>query len=223
MLFNSKPTIHLISGLGDDRHSFAKLNLDESFQKNYVDWLKPMKDELLPQYSKRLIAHYHIADGDILIGCSFGGMVAVEMSKHITPHLIILISSVLAGKDFSIGFKVVSRLKLYRFLTKERVLRPNPVNYYVFGAKTTEQRSALDTILLNADPDFTLWAIRQMLNWKNKAIPENLIKIHGNKDRIFPLKKASTNHIIKGGSHLMVFNRADEVSEIINQYVRKIS
>ena len=148
-----KPTIHLISGLGADRFSFSRLTLNDEFNKNYVEWIKPVKDETIQDYSLRLIRNYQIKEGDIIIGLSFGGIIAIEMNKLITPGLTILISSVLSSREFPLGFKIVRKFKLNRYLTKEKISRPNPVNYYVFGAKSKEQRLRLDNIALHADPD----------------------------------------------------------------------
>ena len=73
------------------------------------------------------------------------------------------------------------------------------------------------------DPDFIEWAIDAMLCWKQAKRIDNLIQIHGDKDKIFPVKRNKASHIIKNGTHLMVFNRADEVSGIINQHLAKHS
>jgi len=42
------------------------------------------------------------------------------------------------------------------------------------------------------------------------------VHIHGDQDRIFPIKNIKPDYVIKGGTHMMVWNRADEISAIIN-------
>ena len=59
-------------------------------------------------------------------------------------------------------------------------------------------------------------AVHQVLNWKNNWYPENIIHIHGEKDKIFPVRKLKPTHVIKDGSHIMILNKADELSSFIN-------
>lgn len=37
------------------------------------------------------------------------------------------------------------------------------------------------------------------------------------------MKKIAVDHVIKNGKHMMIFNRSDEVSEIIHRYLEKLS
>jgi len=212
--------IHLISGLGADRRAFEKLQLNPRFEKNHVDWIKPMQSETIEHYAKRLIEQYQISDGDIIIGLSFGGIMAVEMNKYLSPALTVLISSISTGKELSTVFKLIGKLKLHKLVPKKRLNKPNPVNYYVFGIDTEELKEGLDRIISEGDPDFIEWAIDVMLRWKNNEKTEKLVKLHGENDKIFPIKKTYGDYIIKGGSHLMIHNRADEISEILNHLLK---
>jgi len=215
--------IHLISGLGADKRAFEMLQLNPRFEKNHVDWIEPMKPETIDHYAKRLIEKYQISDGDIIIGLSFGGIIAVEMNKYLSPGLTILISSISTGRELSSAFKLIGKLKLHKLVSREKLTKPNPVNYYVFGIETEEQKELLDRIISEADPDFTEWAIDVMLRWKNKVKYEKLVKLHGDNDKIFPVKKTYADYVIKGGAHLMVHNRADEISEILNHLLENHS
>jgi hypothetical protein len=209
--------IHLISGLGADKRTFEKLQLNPIFEQNHIDWINPMPSESIEQYAKRLIELHKISDGDIILGLSFGGIIAVEMNKLLSPGLTILISSVSTEKELPVSFKLIGKLGLHKLVSRKKLIKPNPVNYYVFGTETEEQKGLLDRIISEADPDFTRWAIDVMLRWKNEAKSDNLVKLHGDNDKIFPIKKTFADYIIKGGAHLMVHNRAEEISEILNQ------
>jgi hypothetical protein len=67
----------------------------------------------------------------------------------------------------------------------------------------------------SADTTYVQWAVKQVVNWKNNWQPEQLIHIHGEKDKIFPVKKIKSPIVIKDGSHLMIYNRPTEISKII--------
>ncbi|MGK6351614.1 hypothetical protein [Parapedobacter sp. DT-150] len=45
--------------------------------------------------------------------------------------------------------------------------------------------------------------------------PSNTVHIHGTADRILPFRFVKADYVIPGGSHLMVVNRAKEISDII--------
>ena len=66
------------------------------------------------------------------------------------------------------------------------------------------------------DAVYFSWAVHQALNWKNNWYPENIIHIHGEKDKIFPVRKLEPTRVIKDGSHIMILNKADELSRFIN-------
>jgi hypothetical protein len=56
------------------------------------------------------------------------------------------------------------------------------------------------------------------VNWRNTWVPE-CYHIHGDCDRMFPIKYTQPTHIIKEGSHIMILNRAKEISSCIEQIV----
>jgi hypothetical protein len=55
-----------------------------------------------------------------------------------------------------------------------------------------------------------------VLSWKNNWYPGDIVHIHGDHDKIFPVKHLNPTHIIPGGSHIMMLNKAAEVSQCIN-------
>lgn len=73
----------------------------------------------------------------------------------------------------------------------------------------------LKQILRDTDAKFLPWAINQIVNWKNNTIPSNLIHIHGNKDRIIPIRNISPTFIIQGAGHFMIITHAKEIEILI--------
>jgi len=59
--------------------------------------------------------------------------------------------------------------------------------------------------------------IRSILYWKSTVLPSNIIHIHGSQDKVIPIKNIQNPTVIKGGGHFMVYNMANEVSQIINK------
>jgi hypothetical protein len=46
-------------------------------------------------------------------------------------------------------------------------------------------------------------------------VPENLVHIHGERDRVFPFGHRSAHLVVTDGGHLMVLNRAQELSQLL--------
>ncbi len=211
------PRLFFFTGLGADERAFVHLNIRTPGQKVYVSWLTPGKSEPLPSYCHRLATHYGIHDGDVLIGLSFGGFVAVEINQFIRPALTILISSAATGKELPLLYRAAGRLGLDRLLPESLLNQPGSFKYFLFGLKKPEQRKLFDEIISGADVPFVRWAISRIVRWQNPKRPENLYKINGTADRILPLHKNTTDFIIPGGSHFLTWEKADEVSRIINK------
>jgi hypothetical protein len=51
------------------------------------------------------------------------------------------------------------------------------------------------------------------LHWDNQIIPPNVYHITGDHDLIFNHKKIKNATLIKGGTHIMIFDRAREISD----------
>ena len=73
--------IYLISGLGADERAFQHLDL-RAYDVIYIAWIEALKKETLAHYAGRLLAQVSTKK-PILIGLSFGGMIAIEMAKQI--------------------------------------------------------------------------------------------------------------------------------------------
>ena len=91
----------------------------------------------------------------------------------------------------------------------------------MFGANN---KTLLNQILKDTDPNFVKWAIPAILNWQNKGKCKNTVyKISGNKDRIIPFLKTKNTIKIEGGHHFMIVDKAKEISEKINEILKRES
>jgi hypothetical protein len=113
--------------------------------------------------------------------------------------------------------KIAGKLKLDKIFP----LRPSaalaPIENYNLGVTTEEEKKLVNEYRKNIDPYYTSWAIDQILNWKNTLYPANLTHIHGDNDHIFPIKNIRADHLIRGGGHLFLMNRSQEVNEILRK------
>ena len=84
-------TVYVFSGLGADERVFHKIDFS-SYDVHFIKWITPKKNESIESYALRLTLQI-TKPLPVLIGLSFGGMMAVEVAKHIATEKIVLISS----------------------------------------------------------------------------------------------------------------------------------
>lgn len=203
--------VYLIPGLGADRRVFDFLDLS-GYSCDHISWIEPLPDELIEHYAGRLAAQIK-SSNPILVGVSFGGMVAVEISKQIPIEKVILISSARAHHDVPWYVKFFGKAAIHKILPAPWLKKPNRLLCYFFGVKTTEDKKLLSEIVRDTDQHFMKWAVDKIARWKNNVIPSNTILIHGSADRLFPGSKADIT--IPHGGHFMIVSKSKEVSEQI--------
>jgi pimeloyl-ACP methyl ester carboxylesterase len=207
--------VYFISGLGADERVFQFLDLPE-IEKRFIKWVAPGQRESLSSYCKKLLQQIDQHQEIILIGISFGGIIAQEIAKLVPCKKVIIISSVKNEGEFSWQLKLVSKLQLHRLVPLWLLQYSNRVtaNYY-FGIGSKKDALLLKEIITATDPQFLVWAIDRIMNWKQKNAAANLVHIHGTKDRIFPIAKIRPSFEVQHGGHFMIVDKADEVGDII--------
>jgi len=212
--------VYFISGLGADQRVFQFLDLSE-IEHQFIKWNEPRKNESLSNYCIELTEQIDKTKEVILIGISFGGIIAQEISKIVTCKKVIIISSVKSKSEFSWQLKLASRLQIHKiapiwFLTLSNKLTAN----YYFGIESKLESKLLHQIIKDTNPTFLVWAINQIMNWKNEKYPENLIHIHGTSDKIFPIKNIQNAIEIPNGGHFMIVNKASQIEQLIFDIIK---
>ncbi len=211
-------TIFCISGLGADERAFSKLNIP-GYQLQVIPWLQPQAGESLQQYAARMRAGINEND-PILMGLSFGGMVCIEIAKQVSVRRLILVSSIKSYKELPLWMKAVARLKLNKIIPlRSNYTMTGFIQNHFLGISTTEEKALVAHSRQKANTQYIRWSVDKIVNWKNHWQPPAVIHIHGDKDRMFPVKKIAGPHIIKNGGHFMIMNKAPEVSALIHHHL----
>jgi pimeloyl-ACP methyl ester carboxylesterase len=213
--------LYYISGLGADERVFSYLNI-QGIDTNYIHWEVPQKHEPLGNYCDRLIEQIDLNNEVILVGVSFGGIIAQEISRRIKVDKVIIISSIKSGTEFNWQLKMVRFLKLHKvvpswFLKWSNLLTAD----YYFGTKTKAESDLLKLIIKDTDPLFMKWAIAEIMKWNNANVisDQEIFHIHGTHDHVFPMDNIKNAIPIPEGGHFMIVNRAKEVSEMIEKQI----
>ena len=208
---------YLLSGLGADGTVFQYLDF-EGVEVEYMEWLSPLPKETLPAYAKRMTQKI-TTPHPILVGLSFGGMVAMEIAKQIPVKKVILISSAKERKELPWFYRFSAKLKLQKILPYTLIKRTNGFTYWLFGATSAHEKALLKEIFRKTPTTFLKWAINAILTWKNTEISTHILHIHGDKDRILPYKNVKDTLCITGGGHSMIVNKAHEIAPLINKFL----
>lgn len=209
-------TIYIFSGLGADKRAFQFINFYEH-KPVFINWITPLHNESIESYAAR-ISSTITAPNPVLIGLSFGGIMAVEAAKLIRPEKVILISSVRSKNEIPFIYKFAGGLSLHKMMPAALMKKVNFITCWLFGIKSNAEKKILSAILKDTNPDFLSWAIDQILRWKNEWKAENIIQVHGTADKLFPSYK-NADVIISGGGHLIVLSKAKELSHILNKLI----
>ena len=205
--------IYLLCGLGADERLFGYLDLSP-YNVTPVRWEVPGKGESMASYAKRLLPQI-TSKRPVLMGVSFGGMLAIEIGKQIATDKIILISSAAVKKEIPWMYRLGKITKLHRLAPGKVLKHAHMFMNWIMGAKDPVRRELLKTMLHRSDPRFLTWAIDKVVTWDNITELPNVVRIHGTADRVLPFVKA--DYVIEGGGHLIVANRAREVDMILRE------
>ena len=204
--------VYVFSGLGADDRVFQFLDL--KYELVYLPWLEPGIEESISAYAKRMAAEIDQNEPFGLIGISYGGLVAVEVSKLVRAKKVILISSACRRKELRLIYRFFGHVPIWKIVPDDFPSPPLSIAKYLFSPKT--QLDLFDSVIQDIPPRFSRWASEKICKWDNDTVPDNLILITGSKDRLMPYKKQKNSFLIAGGTHWMIVDRAEEISKLIN-------
>ncbi|MBI3234514.1 MAG: alpha/beta hydrolase [Bacteroidetes bacterium] len=204
--------LYILSGLGADERVFQHLDFI-GYSPTYIKWIRPLNNETIERYATRLLPQIN-APNPVLIGLSFGGIMAIEISKQIQTEKVILIASAKTKNEIPFYYRWAGFLGLHKLLSTRVLKTSNSITNWLFGVTSTFDKNLLKQILIETDPVFLKWAIDNIVRWTNTTVPKNVFHIHGTNDKILPIGNIKFNKSIKNGGHLMTLNMADNISAI---------
>lgn len=212
--------VYLMPGMAASPTIFEYIKLpQETFEVHHLRWELPEKNESLENYALRLskeIKH----EKPILLGVSFGGILVQEMNKFIKPQKTIVVSSVLHESQFPMRMKFARRSKLYKLVPTKLFADVEKLAKYALGETATDRIELYKKYLSVSDKKYLDWAIDKIMNWKQSQQLENVVHIHGSKDRVFPMKYIKENVIeIENGTHVMIINKHKWFNENLPQII----
>ena len=209
--------IFLIPGLGADARIFQYIDL-QGHEVIPISWLEPEKKDTLATYARKLVDHYKITPGSIVIGNSLGGMLTIEIAKSMKLKAI-LISSIKTKSEAPKSHTWYKYLPLYKLIPSSWLPHTGFIVRMVMGKMSKHHQELFVSMLKGTPPKFIKWALGAILRWDNQTIPPNVYHIIGDKDKIFPYQRIKDATIINGGTHIMIYTKAKEINNWLKDII----
>ncbi|MEL6719008.1 MAG: hypothetical protein AAFP82_09855, partial [Bacteroidota bacterium] len=119
-------------------------------------------------------------------------------------------------------FKIVNSLRLDRFFTREMGKQTLPFWGKRHDYVSKEEQTLFKSMIGQQSNLYLQWALRQLSIWNPKDhFPTNVIQIHGDRDRTFPLNLIQqADFTLKGGGHFMIYKEPSEISRLLDRILR---
>lgn len=214
-LWKDEVNVYFISGMCYNCCVFDQIKLPDGYNKKYIEWNVPRPDESLPEYARTMAQNIDTTKPFILVGYSFGGVIAQEISCFLSPLKVILISTFKSDEEIPMLFKAAKstnaadRIPMRVYASTELIT--DLFNRFVYHIPTSE----LAEVMTFVDPVYIKWAIERITNWIPHNKCKHLYHIHGTEDQIFPYELIKNAFPVEGGDHLMVLKKADIISIIL--------
>lgn len=198
----------LFPGLGADACLFHRqLSLDAQIE--VPPWIDPIETESLAEYSARMARTIRAEPPFYLGGCSFGGMVALEVARHIRTKAVILMASCrtpLSVNQTLLGIAPLARL-MPKWMLRLSSRSTPPSLRHVVGAASKMLR----------------WGPGAIARWPGvNHCGAPVYHIHGGCDRIIPARDVAADRIVRTAGHLINLTHADEVNAFIADVFKEV-
>jgi pimeloyl-ACP methyl ester carboxylesterase len=211
--------IILLSGMAADERLFDAQRATFPTLR-VAPWVRPLPGETLRAYATRLAPRIDPGRPCIVGGASFGGVVALELARHLPARACLLIGSVrsppglpwrwrLLGPVASLGPEAIRQVASLAARLGRRVLPPVTVRRL--------QR------LARPEAEFVRWAICAVIRWRPIPAGVPVYHIHGTADRILPVARARPDVVVRGGAHALSLFNPTAVNAFIVDVLRAVT
>lgn len=210
--------IYCISGLGADFRIFSKLQMKEA-TLHPIEWKMPEAEDTLVSFAQKLSLQI-IHPNPVLLGVSFGGMLATEMAKFLPVQKTIIVSSCKLRAELPAYMRAAGRVGLHKAIPFWTVTQSKHLNRFIFDTRSREEELYLKRMMLaETNVQFIRRSVNMILNWRNTEKPSSLVHIHGDCDKLLLPGTVHPDYWVKKGGHFMIWNMADKISEILNHEI----
>lgn len=211
--------VYAISGLGANEKVFENLILPPNYELVFIPWLLPLENESIINYAFRMSFSIDDKEGFILLGLSFGGILAQEIARIKKPKKLLLFSTVKSDQEKPLWIRLNKYLKLYKYFPYSWLNESTIIDSFSrFMQFLNPSRPDLSALYSMRNTIYTRWAFEQIANWDQKGSPDcETYHFHGRFDVIFPIWNIKGPIKKYSAGHLAIFIRAEEMNADLKQ------
>jgi pimeloyl-ACP methyl ester carboxylesterase len=221
-----KHKLYLVPGFLTDKTIYKSFLEDDRFDVEVLEFISTLsKEETIESYASRLFETIDKTQPFSILGTSFGGLLAVEISKIVKPEKIIFVSSAKNRKELNPLMKVSGSSNLLDFVSDSFVKKTITTGYSIGKKLVTPIKEIhsedIENMVNRIDGRLEKWIIKKINNWQGENPIVNYLHLHGDKDPVFPIKNIENCITIKGGTHNMIVNKSEEIKELVLAFLEK--
>lgn len=211
--------IYMIPGLGADKRMYDSL-VETLGVGEVLEFTPPLPGENLESYARRFLDRIQTDSPFVLIGTSLGGIICMELVRHIRPLQVIILASVKHRGELPWWIRMLRYVPIYRIIPGA-IFKKAVIQMAQKGKKGPLHREAelIVSMAKEADEKWIRWGIHAVIQWRRNEAPHaEILHLHGNRDLLFPLRFIHNAEVIRGGTHVMNLTMAP----VINQRIKKV-
>jgi pimeloyl-ACP methyl ester carboxylesterase len=215
----------LLPGVGADRRLFRH---QVAALENVItpDWIAPESGDTLASYAERMARAADPGGPCFVGGASFGGMVALEMTRHLDARACFLIGSIRSPGELPLRARLLRPLA-WLIPGWSFALQPSMARLAMAIAGRLMRPATRSQLaqLADADGRFIHWACLAILRWEPSAVPPAVpvLQIHGDRDHVLPHRRTRPNVLVRGAGHVLSMTFPDAVNEFLRLQMETLS
>jgi pimeloyl-ACP methyl ester carboxylesterase len=211
------PTTYFIGGIATDAFLF-RYPLQVVPRSVYLPFPLHNPADTMESYVLKFLPLINTNEPFNLVANSMGGMMAMELCRHIHPLKVVLISSVKCRAEMPPWLRSLQHTGLHRLLQGSLFIKG-----IEWGSGLVPEvqripglRKGVVAMARHNNPAFLEWCVNAIAHWKGPDdYRADIYHIHGTADRLFPYRRIRNAIPIQGGTHKMLLTRAAEVTKVV--------
>lgn len=209
------PPLYLLPGMTADCPVYSRL-LPLVAGAKIVSFIDPLPNESLVCYAARMAPRFH--PDSYIGGVSFGGILALEISRLVRPKGCILISSVQSPRQLPPWFRIG---RAFGGRNCSRLLRVIGDAASLVPGRIRTSSTIRVAKLSGFNGAWQRWATSAVLDWQpDDDFGAPMLHIHGDADLTFPLRYVRPDVVVHRGRHALPISHPTETANAINAFIK---
>lgn len=209
----------LFTGLAGDHRLLRPIRIP-SGPTITPDHLEPFPGESLAHYANRVVEQYRLGPDDVIGGASFGGMLAAEIAHQRPVAGLVLLGSCTRPKLLPRSYRWAEKLGplIPDSLLALRSLRP--LIRMRFSPITPEGEECIIQMARDCPASRIRAFARMLMRWPGATgFTCPVLSIHGDKDRIIPLRCAELGIVLANAGHAFTLTHQGQIVSAIQAFL----